>query len=290
MAVRHGWLSGGETDRSPDLPQSRIDLPAFVASVLPADSRVPASWVRDLDGLPGFDRQTRTVRLTSDPDRLRDDQGQALLYPGRAHPLTRRAITAARTDPQGRVSAARGELSLLATYAVETSVVAFRQVFALRLFPDGSIRQETDWLRPLEAAPSETAWDRYFAGWVRMDRLQARAGDIATQLAACFAQDQAKRLDRDDETALAWLERRTNEICGPRMPSTGDLFDTEPRGTDWRSAARPHDRLAGFAADRSTPPAAGRDALQLLASFRDRPRPRPSAPALRHLGLLMLVP
>ena len=60
MAVRHGWLSGGEILPVPAAEvASDIDLPAFVASVLTPHGdlyRVPAGWAQDLDGLPGFDR------------------------------------------------------------------------------------------------------------------------------------------------------------------------------------------------------------------------------------------
>ena len=79
MAVRHGWLSGGEILHAPPADVAPgIDLPAFVASVLTPDAdgyRVPPGWAQDLDGLPGFDRATGTVRLTNNPEQLRDAQG-----------------------------------------------------------------------------------------------------------------------------------------------------------------------------------------------------------------------
>jgi len=145
MAVRHGWLSGGPV--AVDAPAddlADIDLPAFVASVLTPEGggyRVPAGWVSDLEGLPGFDGGI--ARLTGDPQRLRDENGRTLLYPGRSHPLTRRAIASVRT---GRVSVARGDaLSLLVTYSVEVGSL-LRKVFALRVFPDGAVVEQPDFL------------------------------------------------------------------------------------------------------------------------------------------------
>ena len=290
MAVRHGWMSGGAADTPPIEEPNDIDVPAFVASVLPADGRVPAAWARDLEGLPGYDRSTGRVRLTNDPARLRDGQGQALMYPGRSHPLTRRAVTAARTSGTGRVSAARGNLSLLATYAVETSGVVSRRLFALRMFPDGTIREEPDWLSLADAEPAERCWDRLFASWVEMDRLHHQASAVGQRVSEEYAAAQRDRLDREDAVAQAWLERRTDKICGARKAAIGDLFDTMPLPPDWRSSAQPEQRLAGFAADSSQNAASRRDAAEVLAQFRSRLRPEMSPPLIRGLGLLMLVP
>ncbi len=108
MAVRHGWLSGAEELKPPPAETpAGIDLVAFVRSVLTAEPDghcVPSAWAQDLDGLPGFDAASGRVRLTDDAEQVRDACGRPLLYPGRAHPLTRRAIASVRT---GRVSAAR---------------------------------------------------------------------------------------------------------------------------------------------------------------------------------------
>ncbi len=147
MAVRHGWLSGGEALNAPvEQAAPVIDLPAFVASVLTPEAdgyRVPSGWAQDLDGLAGFDRTSDTVHLADNPNQLRDIRDRDTLFPGRAHPLTRRAIAAVRT---GRVSAAQADtLSLLVTYTVEIGAL-LRDVFALRLFPDGSISERSDFL------------------------------------------------------------------------------------------------------------------------------------------------
>ena len=78
--------------------------------------------------LPGFDQDSGIVRLTDDPERMRDSEGRQLMYPGRSHPLTQRAIASVRT---GRVSAARAD-SVVADHLFGGSRIRFSHgVFAL---------------------------------------------------------------------------------------------------------------------------------------------------------------
>ena len=286
MAVRHGWVSGGAEPEAPaDETSGTIDLPRFVASVLTpaADGyQVPAAWAQDLDGLSGFDRATGMVRLTNDPDRFRDDQGRTLLYPGRSHPLTRRAIASVRT---GRVSMARGDtVSLLVTYSVEVGSL-LRRIFALLMYPDGSITEQSDFL--LLARQQAAGDGSRFAGWET--EAGARATAVADRITSAFMVAHRERIDRASKAARAWLERRTNELCGEVKPWIGDLFDTEPSS---RVPLIPEQRLAQFAADPSLTAAQRRDAVDVLTRFRSIcPDPSPLPPrSLRILGLLMLVP
>ncbi len=294
MAVRHGWLSGGETqDVQGEQTATDIDLPAFVASALipHADAyRVPTGWASDLDGLPGFDWATNTVRMTNDPTRLRDAQGCELLYPGRSHPLTRRAIASVRA---GRVSAAKSDtLSLLMTYRVEVGSF-LRDIFALRLYPDGSVTEQPLAL-PDQPAPWANLWQRQFANWAptAIEAAGATATAIADQIADQLALDHQARIARDIAAARTWLERRTTELCSAPLPWMGDLFDTGPDPDDWRTCAVPEQRLSAFATDPSTPVPKRREAAEVLARFRtvtasQSPLPPPS---VRRLGMLMLVP
>jgi ERCC4-related helicase len=294
MAVRHGWLSGGEI---PPFPTAEtpidIDLPAFVASTLipHADSfRVPAGWTQDLDGLPGFDRANGTVRLTDNPEKLRDAQGRELLYPGRSHPLTRRAIASVRT---GRVSAAKADkLSLLVTYTVEIGSL-LRDIFALRLFPDGSILEQPLSL-PEHAVTANDLWRRHFAKWVpdAITAADPAAAKIAKRIAAAFTVEHRARIARDTTNADTWLERRANELCGTVVRATDDLFDFGPQSDHWRSNPTPDQRLSGFAADPSVSTTQRREATDVLARYRSLAKsqtPLPP-PSIRMLGMLMLVP
>jgi superfamily II DNA or RNA helicase len=293
MAVRHGWLSGGDELASlPAETPADIDLVAFVRSVLAAKQdgyRVPAAWGQDLEGLPGFDQASGLVRLTDDAKQARDTGGRPLLYPGRAHPLTRRAIASVRT---GRVSAARGQnLSLLMTYAVEAGSL-LRSVFALLLLPDGSVLEQANFLSISDdpVQPNEL-WQRVFAPWAPQAIVEAglRAAVVADRIGAAGAAAYQNRLDRDAATVHAWLVGRANELCGPARPQTRDLFAPEPPESDWRSYAAPEQRLAEFAADPSVSTPQRREAADAMARSIVRPPPFPRS-TVRPLGMLMLIP
>jgi superfamily II DNA or RNA helicase len=294
MAVRHGWLSGGEMQDVPiEQIATGIDLPAFVASVLTEDGdgyQVPAGWTVDLDGLPGFDRAAGIVRLSNDRDRLRDDQGRELLYPGRSHPLTRRAIASVRS---GRVSVAKADtLSLLMTYMVEVGSF-LRDIFALRLHRDGSV-VEQPLVLPDHGVPWVGVWCQDFANWApaAMEAARSTAVAAANRIAAEFTREYQTGIARDIAVARTWLERRASELCGAPMPWMGDLFDVGPDPGDWRVGAVAEQRLSAFAVDPSMPSPKRREAAEVLARFRgvsatQCPLPPPS---VRPLGLLMLVP
>ncbi|HEY4042262.1 MAG TPA: SNF2-related protein [Rhodopila sp.] len=293
MAVRHGWLSGGETsDVLPDDRSDDIDLVAFVRSVLirEGDSyRVPPVWAQDLDGLPGFDPTSGLVRLTDDPTQVRDSIGRTMMYPGGAHPLTRRAVASVRT---GRVSAAKGEtLCLLLTYAVEAGPL-LRAVFALLLFPDGRITEPGDFLSlPRSPVRPNGLWPRRFAGWAPdvITTAGLRAVEIGDRIASVGAAAYQDRLAREATVIRTWLARRAVELTGSPAESTGDLFAVEPAEADWRTCLDPRERLAGFAADPAAPASQRRQAAEALSRTIAEPPPYPRA-GVRTLGMLMLVP
>ena len=295
MAVRHGWLSGGEVGEIAGTEGlGTLDLARFVASALTADGdsyRVPATWMDALDGLPGFDRASGTVRLTADAERLRDNDGCELLYPGRSHPLTRRAIASVQT---GRVSAARADrLSLLVTYLVELGGL-LRRVFALRLFADGSPVGQADVLALAEQeVPADGIWNRQFESWApaALAAAEAHAVTMGDRHAAEFAAGHQRRIEREDAAADAWLRRRSVELCGAVDPSGGDLFEAGPPDNDWRCCNDPEQRLTGLVADATVAPTRRRDAADALSGFRSvtaRRAPLPSA-SIRMLGMLMLI-
>ena len=162
MAVRHGWLSGGEVTVEPLLvePRADIDLVAFVRSALVEDGDgylVPPAWAQDLAGLPGFDPVRCRVLLTDDP--AKSDR----MFPGRAHPLIRRTVATVRT---GRVSAALARTpGLLMTYAVDAGTMS-RSVFGLLLLPDGSISEQEDFVSIAgDEVGADGVWQRLFASW-----------------------------------------------------------------------------------------------------------------------------
>jgi hypothetical protein len=281
-------MTGTTPGHDRERPGSSLSLPINTVPE-PIGYRVPPAWAQDLDDLPGFNRSTGIVYLTENPDQTHDAAGHPSIYPGRSHPLTRRAIAAVRT---GRVSAAKGHArSLLVTYVVEAGSL-LRTIFALRLFPDGTITEQPDVLSLAQGhEPPRNPWRKTFASWApsAMEAAAPRALEIADQISAAAAITHQARLDRQAATTQTWLARRANELCGPPKPKTTDLFATDPQTEDWRSRPDPAERLAGLAADPSVPTPQRRDAADALARLRTKPQPFPH-PATRRLGLLMLVP
>jgi len=285
MAVRHGWLSGGPVD-SPPAPALGFAIADFIMEALP-DGCVASSWATDLQGLPGYDSATSTVRLTNDPGRLRDAQGLELLYPGRTHPLTRRVVARLRASTAGQVAAGRGEISLLATFVTQTEDGRFCSVFALRQYSDGRVIEEPDWLR-LADTPAQPDWDADFKAWAGGPALEQAAQDIADRVVAAHNAAEVSRVAKQEAAITAWLRRRADEICGPAgKPPTGDLFGAVSPPID---ASSPEARLRACQADRSQSDATRRAATGVLAIYDDRPPPAPKGHRVRPLGLLLLVP
>jgi hypothetical protein len=292
MAVRHGWLSGAEAPDPVDGSSLPVDLCAFVASVLTRQGDgflVPVEWRQELEGLAGFDSASGTVRLATSPDQLRDESGRPLLYPGRSHPLTRRAVAWARSRRGGRVSAVRSaESGLLITYAAEVGGL-FRRVFALRVDDDGSISEQVDFVALADCEQT--------GGLPRKwpDDLIACASGVAAsvgeRLGAAFSADYLGRIGRDVAAANAWISARATALCGPVVSRTGDLFDSGPTVSDWRTCPGAFDRLSGFVTDPGISIEKRRDAKEALAGFRalmaERSADLPKA-TVRILGVLFL--
>jgi hypothetical protein len=195
----------------------------------------------------------------------------------------------------GRVSTAiAGKLSLLLTFTVEIGSL-LHHVFALRLYPNGSIEEHDDPLALAEhSATRDDLWSRSFAGWVpgAITAARSEAASIADRIASAFAVEQQERTRRDSTAVRAWLERRSIELCGALQSWVGDLFDTEPASSDWRFCTVPEERLSGFITDPLVSMPQRREAANVLARFHSltanrSPLPPPS---VRMLGMLMLIP
>ena len=246
-----------------------IDLTAFVRSVLVPEAdgyRVPPAWGQDLHGLPGFDQESGVVRLTDDPERMRDAE--------RAAADVSRAVAPA--DPAGdrlgedrAGQRGRGRKLIAADDLCGGSRIAsphgFRAAGCRRMvrlknkpifFHARMIRCSADGL-----------WQKKFASWAPEALVAAgvRAVEVGERIASVAAAAHQDRLARDDAVVRAWLMRRANELCGPVVARTGDLFLPGPSEGDWRSCEVPEQRLAGFAADPTVPIARRREAADALA-------------------------
>ncbi|HUB16254.1 MAG TPA: helicase-related protein [Acetobacteraceae bacterium] len=327
IARREATKQPRSSDVRPVQPQSRPGL--LRRSVPRHDSRVgnsgrgeaaltlPPDWTAGLDGLPGYDAATRTLRLTRDRTRLCDADGKTLAFLGRAHPLVRRAISrvhhagvaqaAGISDP--RVSIARrdsDEPAALLTFCIEiagarrTRLQRILAVLLPRSGPAVALPQAERWL-DLAAGDRTIApddpWQRWFAAW--LPRRQPLAEKLATasmrRIAADCAAAQRCHAARDRIDLERWLKLRADEICGVFVPRTADLFAEPPDRPAWKSVSAPLDRLAAFASEAANAPAARREANSVLTLFRNRSEEAasdgtPSPPSLRLFGMLLLVP
>ena len=312
-SVRHGWLveQGLNTDlnqtAAADIARHRseillghIDLAGFVAAAIEAETgsaaadpdrlQLPADWTAGLDDLPGYDPQTRTLRITRDRSRLRDAQGASLAFLGRAHPLVRRAISRTRhtdiAETTGlhdcRVSAARADAGaasgVIQTFGIEIASargIELQRIIAVWLPASGPPAELVDpesWLRfaaPGRAIPPEGLWQRRFASWVpmRVPVGEKIAAAVMHRVAAEFISRRQDRTAREIADLQRWLRLRADDICGVHLPPIGDLFGVAPNIPAWKSLSAPLDRLAAFSADADNPPARRREANSAVALF-----------------------
>ena len=340
-SVRHGWLveqnlnadfgqmavAEAARQRS-DMSLGHIDLADFVTAAIAAEScdaavesgrlQLPADWAAGLDDLPGYDMQTRTLRITRDRDRLRDSQGESLAFLGRAHPLVRRAVARMRRNDitestrayDCRVSAARADrgapLAVVLSFAIEIASarrVELQRIVAVLLPISGSpkeLAEPESWLRLAaidRAVPVEGLWQRRFASWVprRLPEGEKIAASVMHLAATEFAGTQRDGAEREAAELQHWLRLRANDLCGAHVPHMADLFGAGPTVPGWKSSSAPLDRLAAFAADADNPAARRREANSVVALFQRRVEERESRtvsspPRLRPVGMLMLVP
>lgn len=211
------------------------------------------------------------------------------MFPGRSHPLIKRAIRTVRT---GRVSVARGEaLSLLVTYMVDAGSL-LSSLFSLLLYPDGSVLEHPEFLH-LSATPVDLTveWSSMFEAWApaAIKTAKQQAEKVARRISLAAEAAFQERRTKAAAATKAWIIRRADEICGPTVGVESDLFHDGPSRRDWRSCLSAEQRLAGCAADPSIPMAHRREAADALAHL-TAVAPAFPQPTVRMLGMLMLVP
>jgi superfamily II DNA or RNA helicase len=289
---------------------------------------LPPSWLHGLEDLPGYDPQTRRVRLTTRLEVTCDAHGRPVGFLGRAHPLVRRALervrhlsfgAEARSGQDPRVSAVSADVSqptLLYTFLGRVTSQAgreFERVLAVETPAVGEPRfHDTPdaWLwRADPACAMRTAgvWEQFFASWADQAQTQAHHAAAAgfTPLAEAFMAQRHQALEAEREVLQQWLAQRAREITGDLVlsPQQRELFAQRavietPAGSPapaWALRTDPAERLAAFAADTSQTPARRSEADGVLRLHRQRlerleAQLALSAPEVVPLGVLMLVP
>lgn len=331
----HGWLAAAgmnadpaqvteaESARSIGERLGAPDLVSFVCEAVAnemkaadavrdeADSvlalRLPPSWAAGLD-VPGWNAETRTLRITRDPTVVRTASGESVGFLGRAHPVVRRALDRVRNLPvtsgaqvlDRRVSAIAGKAgeraALLYTFLCTVRSNAGRElerVFAVMVTQDGSpsvLTEPGEWLDNATRAGSVATaglWERDFASWTAGLEEHARraAASAFEDVASAFQQSLHGELRTEEDDLQRWLDARAEALCGERQAQLQfdrqltiagmSSRDAQPHLgrvdlQPWQTSADPRERLASFAADSTQPPSRRQEAAGVLQLYSKR--------------------
>ncbi len=316
MAARHGWLTERkDTPLDPGFFNvAQAGLSDFAAAALDASSAaldrfvVPSAWAPALDGLPGFDAARSELRITTDRDRLRAEDGAELGFLGRAHPLTRRLIDrVGGQGEQGRVAVAHADpaigCAVLLTYVIEIRSAVrleLREPIGVLLCESGAppcVLDRHALTRFLTTACTDAAidpWNSDFRAWVepRLAEAAALAHDEQARLLTELRSRAEGRRDVRLDRLGRWLLVRAVALLGAAAPAIDDLFgDRSGEGAD---ASSPLQRLLACISDPSADAPAKRDAAAVVGLYERAMREtddlaRLTAEPPRWLGVLMLA-
>lgn len=279
---------------------------------------LPGDWRLDLADVPGYEPESRTVRLTTNKDVIIDDQQRLVGYLGRAHPLVRHAIDRVRqtslgdgtskTDSRAAVVKADvGEPMLYCTFLARVNSAAgraYERVIAVQLMRSAKpvfCPEPGAWLRlaslGMGLAP-DGMWEKHFAPWAapQVDTASKVAHDAFAPAGQAFLKEAAHAITRETEELDQWLAERVAEMTPAVTPATESLFDpAKPVPAPKPPPATPTEKLAAIHADTSQPPRLRSQADALLKLYRHRQnllklRGQFAPPEVIPLGLLMVVP
>ena len=345
-ARTNAWLAqtgvNAEESRLKDADEARrrgdeiatVDLVSFVRDAVYLDGGdweerdgvleivLPSQWSHGLEDLPGYDGETRRLRLTTDIERMHDDEGRSVGYLGRAHPLVQRALDRVRNirfgaDARGgldkRVSAVSAPVTkpeLLLTYLgriISGAGREYERVLAVRMGRRaivGTYTSAADWL-PIadraKAIPTAGVWEKYFAAVFDPDHPLACAAAMGSfvLLADDFVTQHRRALEQERRRNEEWLRERADEIIGgaeleARQLELGEAVQPSRRTTAKRPGT-PEERLAELAGSARVSPSKRGEAETVLRLYRQRTadlqaRLSLGEPEVVPLGLLMLVP
>jgi superfamily II DNA or RNA helicase len=320
MAVCHGWygvrgLNAGvshriNAERSMFNATGSDDLTGFVAAVIEAETTkivstpeeipLPAGWIHDLDGLPGFDPVASVLRVTRDVDTFRDAAGRTVGFLSRAHPTVLRAVRHGCQLPGQAAVAHDDHPGLMLTFEIEIRIAdrtVFRQIIAVIARQDRPPVQLRDWLAhgaPEHAVANNEIWDKLFASWAAsaQSACELLVSQIASEQHTLFVARYDASNAEEIARSMRWLRVKANQLCGPFVAPTGDLFGDPLPESSRHDPEDPLSRLVSLAADSKTPESKRREANDALETFRaiGPPEAAPGPIECHPVGLLMLVP
>lgn len=299
------WLDGGNIQESGEPDIFNLQL--------------PATWNYGLDEMPGYNRSSHLLRVTTNLEITRDGQGNTVGYLGRAHPLVRRALDRVRNLSFGResgqdirVSAVKGDVkepTLLLTYLGRINSKSGReleQVIAVKINSQkrkfyGTAEQWLTYCDRQSAIGTKEVWKTYFQPqWEhQLKQAQQEAESGFKPIATAFIEQFKKRLDAEGFQLKQWLETRGAEIISVSVNSTKqlELFgNNEPNDIpEWADLNDPVEQLTAFATDKTQCSKTRSEAEGVLRIYAQRcgeldARTSLKDPAVIPLGILMIIP
>lgn len=268
-----------------------------------SDFYLPPHWAYGIEGLSGWDGENRRLRLTTDIDRLLDDNENPIGYLGRAHPLVKRAIEKVRHQSLGqssgldrRVSAVKskdGKKALLFTFLGRLDSKAgreFERLISVKvdegLFTE--VYQDTSWMPDItDGIATRGLWEKEFQSWA--DKAQeiafAEAQKVFAEQVEVAEARLKEQLERERRDLEEWFDRRVLDLLGREeqvMPLFHGISESKPtveRLREFIALSKGHER---------------NEAETLLILYQSRlekllPRLELLSPQNSSLGILMLV-
>ena len=301
------------------LDNASINEAGSITSVL-----LPPVWRFGLDDLPGYDKSTGRVLLTTDMEVMRDPQGNSVGFLGRSHPLVRRALDRVRSMSLGstsvgqdlRVSAVSSSIErpeLLFTFlarVINRVGHNFEQLFAVRINQDsiGQVFQKPEewmYLASIDKAIRTTdIWKNHFVFWgiEAAQKAQKIAYESFAPVAQQYIDEQISRVITERQNLDQWLAEKSREITGEIASSIEQIsiFDTgsndKSRATAaWQKLPHGTQRLEVFNGDRRYQSALRKKAQTYLHLYKQRmddieTHSQSNIVEVSPLGLLMMIP
>lgn len=313
---------------------SRVNLTEFVTNAVTIENGtvtqdgtvtvlgLPQAWItRDFDELPGYDAETRTIRITTDIEMTNDAKDNPVGYLGRSHPLVKKALERVRTIAFGGAAHAQfdqrvtvvtgddGKRHLLFTYLGTVTAQrgrVFEQVVAVKISEDGTVAglgSPGKWLAltaQQRALPTEEIWKMHFQKWgtLAVGKGQQEAENVFRPLADAFQKEHLAEYEKEKNRLTEWFTTRVQEMTKD-VPAgvQGDLFNAKPvqRLPGWAKLTDPESRIAAFAEDKQNPRALVSEAETILRLYRGRMKDLVSLSTIRKtsvtpLGMMMVQP
>lgn len=312
---------------------SSVDLSDFVCNAILLDGgnirrsneiieiNLPPLWNYGLDDLPGYDAESRTIKLTTNLDITQDEEENIVGFLGRSHPLIKRAIDRVRNisfrgemklHQDNRATAVVGNdnkcyllFTFLGSMTTEKAKL-FEKVFAVKIDKDGSSQTYFSPQEWLEYADSDKAirakdiWEKYFSNWG--DKAREKAIKIANEafkpISERYIFKKKEEIEREKIKINEWFSVRVQEITGTvNGVIQYDLFKSLDKNAipNWAKIVNPVERISAFASDKRNLRSKCSEAETLLRLFKDRMEEMDKyfsgeTASVRKLGLMMIIP